>query len=132
MPGLAAIGVTLTGAAAGVIPNITNFQGPSLSTDTVDVTAHDSPSSFEQHVPTIVRGGEVTFDINYDPVAHHYAGHGLAFNLITKLIDTWTTGGPIGVWVFTGYVTKFEPQAAHDGKMTASVAIKVTGVVTVP
>ena len=132
MPGLAAFGLTLTGAAAGVIPNITNFSGPSLALDTEEVTAHDSVSAWEEFVATIVRSGEVTFDINYDPVAHHYALHGLTFNLVTRLIDTWTVGGPMGVWVFTGYVNKFEPSAPYDGKMTASVGIKITGAVTVP
>ena len=132
MPGLAAYGLTLTGAAAGVIPNVTNFTGPGISLDVEDVTAHDSTDAWEEVVPTIIRSGEVTFDINYDPVAHHYAAHGLAFNLATRLIDTFTLGGPIGVWVFTGYVTKFEVSAPHDGKLSASVAIKCTGAVTIP
>jgi predicted secreted protein len=132
MPGLAARGLTLTGAAAGVIPNITNFTGPGISLDTEDVTAHDSTGGWEEVVPTILRSGEVTFDINYTPAAHHYAAHGLAFNLVTRLIDTWTVGGPMGAWVFTGYVSKFEPSAPHDGKLSASVAIKITGAVTIP
>jgi predicted secreted protein len=132
MPGLAAYGLTLTGAAAGVIANITNFSGPGISLDTVDVTAHDSTGAWEEVVPTIVRGGEVTFEINYNPTTHHYAGHGLAFNLITRLIDTWTIGGPMGAWSFQGYVTAFEPSAPFDGKMAASCTIKVTGAVTVP
>jgi predicted secreted protein len=132
MPGLAARGLTLTGAAAGVIPNITSFSGPGIGLDVEDVTSHDSTGGWEEVVPTILRSGEVTFEINYTPAAHHYAAHGLAFNLVTRLIDTWTIGGPMGAWSFQGYVTKFEPSAPFDGKMTASVSIKVTGAVTVP
>ena len=131
MPGLAAYGLTLTGAAAGLIGNITNFSGPGISLDTVDVTAHDSPSAWEQILPTILRSGEVTFDINYSPVTHAAAG-GLLLRLTTRAVDTWTIGGPMGAWSFSGYVTGFEPAAPFDGKLNASVTIKPTGVVTAP
>ena len=131
MAGLAAFGLTLTGAVAGLIDNITNFSGPGISLDTVDVTAHDSPDAWEEVVPTILRSGEVTFDINYDPVAHAAAG-GLLLQMTTRAVDTWTLGGPIGVWVFDGYVTGFKPAAPHDGKLSASVTIKVTSDVTIP
>jgi hypothetical protein len=33
-------------------------------------------------------------------------------------------------WTFSGYVTKFEPGAPFEGKLTASVSIKLTGVPT--
>jgi predicted secreted protein len=131
MAGLAAFGLTLTGTAAGLIGNITNFSGPGLSLDTVDVTAHDSTGAWEQLVPTIVRSGEVTFDINYNPTTHAAAG-GLLLKLINRVVDTWTIGGPMGAWVFSGYVTGFEPSAPFDGKLSASVTIKPTGAVTAP
>ena len=131
MPGLAAFGTTLTGLAAGLIGNITNISGPALSLDTVDVTAHDSPAAWEEHMPTILRSGEITFDLNYSPVTHAAAG-GLLLQLTTRAIDAWTIGGPMGVWTFNGYVNKFEPGAPHDGKLSAASGIKITGAVTAP
>lgn len=131
MPGLAAFGTTLTGAAAGLIGNVTNISGPGLSLDTVDVTAHDSTGAWEEVVPTILRSGEVTFDINYNPTTHAAAG-GLLLRLTTRAVDTWTFGGPMGAWTFSGYVVGFEPTAPHDGKLSASVTIKPTGAVTAP
>jgi len=131
MPGLAAFGTTLTGAAAGSIGNVVSISGPALSLDTVDVTSHDSTGAWEEHVPTILRSGEVTLELNYDPTEHPGAG-GLLLQLTTRDIDSWTIGGPMGAWSFDGYVTGFEPSAPHDGKLSATATIKVTGDVTAP
>ena len=131
MPGLAAFGTTITGTVAGLIPNVVSITGPALGLDTVDVTAHDSPDAWEEHRPAILRSGEVTLELNYDPAEHPGAG-GLLLQLTTRVIDTWTVGGPMGAWVFDGYVNGFEPGAPHDGKLTATATIKVTSDVTAP
>lgn len=131
MPGIAAFGVTLTGVQAGAIGHIENLSGPGISVDMADVTSHDSPDRWEEAVPTVIRSGEVTFDINYDPSEHPSIG-GLLNRLLTVGIDSWTMGGPIGAWSFEGYVTGFEPGAPHDDKLTAAVTIKPTGPVTAP
>lgn len=115
------------------VGNVTNLQGPGLSLDTVDVTAHDSPSSFEEVVPTIVRGGEVTVDINYDPTeATHDDTTGLPRALRLKTLNDYEVIWPFPAlggttWRFSGYVTKFEPTAPHDGKLSAATAFKVSG-----
>ena len=131
MPGLAAFGTTITGAVAGLIPNVVSVSGPDLKLDTVDVTAHDSVGAWEEHAPTILRSGEVKLELNYDP-AEHPGASGLLDLLTSRTIDTWTTGGPMGAWVFDGYVSGFEPGAPHDGKLTATATIKVTADVTAP
>ena len=133
MPGLAARGTTLTGPGVAIV-NVVSISGPGISLDTVDVTAHDSTDGWEEVVPTILRSGEVTFEINYDPAtaSHRNAANGLIARMVGRNADTWTFGGPMGVWAFSGYVTGFEPSAPHDGKLSASVTIKPTGVVTMP
>ena len=131
MPGLAAFGTTLTGLAAGLIPNVVSVTGPPLRVDTVDVTAHDSTGAWEEHRPTIIRSGEVKVELNYDPAEHPGAG-GLLLQLTTRVIDAWTVGGPMGAWTFSGYVTGFEPSAPHDGKLAATATIKATATVTAP
>ena len=133
MAGLAAYGTTLTGTACGLIANVVSIDGPSLSLDTVDVTAHDSADAWEEIVPTILRSGEMTLELNYDPTdASHAFAAGLLHYLTSRLIDTWTVGGPMGAWSFDGYVTAFSPSAPHDGKLGASVTIKPTTTVTIP
>lgn len=134
MAGLSARGMILTGAACGVVANVVSIDGPALSLDTADVTAHDSPGGWEELVPTILRSGEVTLEINYNPTeaSHKNAASGLLHQLVNRTTDTWTFGGPMGTWSFSGYVTAFSPSAPHDGKLSASVTIKPTGKVTIP
>ena len=118
------------------IANVVGISGPSLSLDSADVTSHDSTGGWEEVVPTILRTGEVTFEINYDPTeATHNATAGLPFVLETAQLTDFTLLLPIPapggtLWEFEGYVTGFEPGAPHDGKLTASVTIKIDGVPT--
>ena len=130
MAGLAAYGVTLVGATSGTIVNVTSVSGPGLSLDVEDVTAHDSTGAWEEVVATIVRSGELSFDINYDQAAVTHRA--LITALTTRTAEVWTLGGPMGAWSFNGFVVGFEPTAPHEGKMAASVRIKPTTTVTVP
>lgn len=118
------------------IAHVQDITGPSLSQDTADVTAHDSPGRWEEHVGTILRSGEVTFDIVYDPAdGTHDASTGLLDALESdtaggrdyKLIfsDTANT-----TWTFPALVTGFEPgNPVADGR-SASVSLKITGAPT--
>ena len=132
MPGLAARGTTITGGV--IITNVVSLTGPSLALDTADVTAHDSPGGWEEHVATILRSGEVTLEINYDPgeASHQNVANGLIHEMINRNLVTWAVGGPMGVWGFDAFVTAFEPSAPFDGKLSASVTLKPSGAVTTP
>ena len=115
------------------VAHITNVGGPALSLDTVDVTAHNSTGAWEEHVPTILRTGEVTLDINYNPAeVTHDATDGLPAVMKAKRLNDFEVVFPIPVvggttWAISAYVNKFEPGAPHDGKSSASVALEVTG-----
>ncbi len=129
MAGLAAYGTTIADGT-GVLANVTSISGPGITLDTADVTAHDSADAWEEHVPTILRSGDVSLDINYDPAD---VTHGRILTALTTRAEiAWTLGGPVGAWTFAGYVTGFEPSAPHDGAITASVTIKPTGEVNTP
>ena len=121
---------TTAGVAAVEIAAVTNISGPGLSADTEDVTSHDSTAAFEEHVVTILRSGEVTLDIVYDPAAatHSATEGGLIYKLENRQF-TWfdLTFLTTYNWTFSGYVTGFEPGMPVDGALTASVTIKITG-----
>ena len=116
-----------------VVANVTSFTGPALSLDTVDVTSHDSPDAWEEHVPTILRTGEVTLELNYNPAEEtHDATDGLPAAYEQRRLNDFELVFPIPLpglttWEFSAYVTGFEPGAPHDGKLTATAALKVTG-----
>ena len=53
-------------------------QGPDLSTDTDEITNHDSPDGVEEFIPTIKRTGEITFPLVFlptDPSHDNDTGH---------------------------------------------------------
>lgn len=132
-----ATGLTTTAASADThagetlapIAYISNIGGPGLSADTEDVTTHDSAGAWEEHVVTILRTGELSLDIVYDPAAAtHDASTGLVAYLEAKLLAGYSLVFPGGVtWAFAAFVTGFEPSAPHDGALTASVKMKLTG-----
>ena len=130
MPGKAAYGTTITGSVSGLVAAVTNISGPGLSLDTADVTAHDSAGAWEEVVATIIRSGEMSLDINFDPAAITHKA--LLARLIARTTEVWTIGGAMGVWSFAGYLVGFEPGAPHEDKLTASIRIKPTTTVTVP
>ena len=109
---------------------VTNISGPGLSLDTQDVTSHDSAGAWEEVVGTILRSGEVTLDIVYDPAnaTHKYAAGGLLYDLVSRAAIPLSLVFPGAVtWSFNALVTGFEPSAPVDGALTASVTLKLTG-----
>jgi len=127
---------TTAGVALTTVAQVTNVSGPSLTLDSEDVTCHDSTSAFEEVVGTILRGGEMTLDIVYDPADDTHdatAGSGLLSRLEGRALTNFSlifpdTGST--TWAFDGYVSGFEDSAAVDGALTASVTVKLDGVPT--
>lgn len=117
------------------IAQVQNISGPGLSLDTEDVTSHDSASGWEELVGTILRSGEISLDLVYDPAAatHKNASGGLLYDMISRTATTFTLtfpSSPAVSWSFSAFVTGFEPSAPHDGALTAAVKMKITGAPT--
>lgn len=127
----AAIG-TLLQRGAVTIAQVGNISGPGLSLDLDDVTTHDSTAGWEEVVGTILRSGEVTLDLVYDPNAatHKYAAGGLLYDLVSKVAQTYSLvfpSTPTVTWTFSALVTKFEPSAPVGGHLSAAATLKLTG-----
>jgi len=111
---------------------VTSLSGPGLSLDTEDVTSHDSTGGWEEVVGTILRSGEITMDLVYDPAhaTHKYAAGGLIYDLVQKTPITLKLIFPDAAtteWDFDALVTGFEPTAPVDGALTATAKFKLTG-----
>lgn len=130
----AAFGTALMRGAVE-IAQVTSISGPGISLDTVDVTEHDG-DAWEEVVGTILRSGEISIEIVYDPngATHKYASGGLLYDLGTRTPTTYSIvfpSTPAVTWTFTScYVTAFEPGAGVGDALTASVTLKPTGTVT--
>lgn len=114
------------------IAQVKDISGPGLSLDTEDVTSHDSTGAWEEVVATILRSGDVTFEIEYDPNAatHKNAAGGLIYDMVSRTANTYTITFPVTPsvdWTFSAFVTGFEPGAPVEGSLTASVSMKITG-----
>ena len=110
--------------------NVKSISGPGLKLDTEDVTSHDSAGGWEEVVGTILRSGEVTMEIVYDPAnaTHKYASGGLLYDLVSRTAIPLSLVFPGAVtWPFNALVTGFEPSAPVGGALTASVTLKLTG-----
>ncbi len=137
MTKIAALGAKLfRGTNAGdLYGQVTNLDGPGLSVDVIDVTTHDSTNAWEEAVAGILRSGEVSMDIVWDPADAFYAnaGTGLLADLIARVPITLTLQFPdvaTTEWTFQALVTGFEPSMPVDGLLGASVSFKPTGNMT--
>lgn len=53
---------------------VADINGPGINMETVDVTTHDSPDGFNEFVPGMLDGADVTFDLIFDggPEGHQW------------------------------------------------------------
>lgn len=137
MPGLNAFGTSLqrgdgatTTEAFLAIANVTSIQGPQLSRETIDVTAHNSANAWMEFVGGLKDGGEVSLDVNYDPSVHD--------DLVTDLDDIAPRNyklvfpvTPVVTWSFKAILTEFSSEAPYDDKLAASLTLKVSGKPTI-
>jgi len=109
------------------VANVTSISGPSISRDTYDVTAHDSTGGYREFIGGLRDGGEVSFDLNFDPseATHQtligYLGDSVARDYQVTLPDDAAT------FEFSAFLTGWEVGLPIDDKITASVTFKITG-----
>lgn len=111
------------------VAQIQDVSGPDLSTDTDEITNHDSPDGVEEFVPTIKRTGEVTFPVVFlpsDPT--HDDNTGLIDAWQTRSLDDYVLEYPSGdAWVFDAYCTGLSFGAPVDGHLSADVTLRPSG-----
>ncbi len=107
------------------VGNVTSISLPSLERETYDVTAHDSTDGWREFIGGLKDGGEVSFDVNYDPNEH----------VPLTMADTaetdpsnWEVAFPSGaLWAFAAILTSSEADAPHDGQLEGSITLKISG-----
>lgn len=117
------------------IAEVTNISGPSFSADTIEATHLKSPKYWREFIGGLKDGGEISFDLNLILAnATHNAATGLLSTLAGSAApptDTYDLVFPDAtVWTMRGIVTKYETGFEIDGKLEASLTVKVTGAPT--
>lgn len=113
------------------IAHIRDMSGPGVSGDTTDVTTHDSDSAFREFLKTVIDPGELSFDLVYDPEDTEGQGK-LEAESVARTFDDYrivynTTGAK--TWQFKACVTQFEPSNPVEGEISASVSMKLSGII---
>jgi hypothetical protein len=117
------------------IAEVMDISGPSLSQGTQEVTPQTAPNRARVFIATLLDGGEVSFDINYEPAgATHDQTTGLIKDMTDGTLRNFQTVFPDAAtttWSFAAFITGFEPSAPVDGALTASVTFKISGLPTI-
>lgn len=119
------------GSSYVTIAEVLDITGPSYEVRTEETTNHDS-AGWAEFTPTIIDGGEITFELNYYSAAVQdametdmLAKTKRLFQLVFPLPSSGTdTRG------FSGYITNNEVQAPVEGVLKMSTTIKITGAVS--
>jgi len=118
-----ATGITIVFGTSGFTADILDMTPPGLSRESIDTT-HQGTTGAKEFIPAdLYDGGELQFDIHFQPGTNPP---------IDGAVETITITYPDSTtWAFSGFMTGYEPTAPLEGKMTATVTIKVTDEITV-
>ena len=136
MAGLDAFGASLERSDMESVPtftevaNVTSISGPSISRNVYDVTAHDSVDAYMEFIGGLKDGGELSFDLNWDPGDQTHEG---LFSDLDDLVPRdykLVLPNDIAEFAFEAILTAFEVGLPVDDKLTAAVTYKITGAPT--
>lgn len=131
----AAIGTLIQRSTDGVtyttIAEVQSFDGPSATLDMIEATHMESPDYYREYIPGLKDGGDLSLSLNYLP-------SNTTQNVLQEDLDNRTKQYWKVVWTdavsseatFRGYVTNFGQSGSMDGKLDASITIRITGKVT--
>ena len=108
--------------------DLLSISGPSVNASTIDTTSMGS--SERSFLGGNIDGGEITFDIAFDPDSTTHkllTGDLLTSTASTAFLITWSDGAETSG---TGILTGFSATGSMDDKLTASATIKISGAVT--
>ena len=108
---------------------ITSLTPPSINLDMVETTHGQSPKGIEELIPTILRPGVVTAEINYDPTsATMLAVIQDAFDRARRYYAIEYPTSPVVQWVFEATIQSISPGAlTPEGKISATIEWKTLG-----
>jgi hypothetical protein len=93
----------------------------------VDATHNESPDATEEVIPGLVRTGETSFNIHYDPASATMALLEGAKRVKKTFREVWPDGRYVQ---YDGYFTNVEPDAPTEDKAVAAVTLKRSGPAT--
>jgi hypothetical protein len=108
---------------------VRDIAGPGISTTVIDASTRDSRA--KAFLPGMYDGGEITFDIAYDPDTATHGATGIVALQLAGTVSSWVVTFPDttpATCTFSGFVTGFSVKAPMDDLLSADVTVKVSGV----
>ncbi|MCK6478570.1 MAG: hypothetical protein HUU06_00315 [Planctomycetaceae bacterium] len=114
------------------VAEVKSLGGPSMSRDAVDATNFDSPDDYEEPIPGLKKGGEVSLVLNFRP---DHTSQGSSAGLLKDFEDgttrTWRVMWPqfpnSPSLTFPGWISGWEPTSATKDLLTVAVKVQVVG-----
>lgn len=124
-----AFGTTFTWNSV-VVGKLTSIGGVEVSTDTIDVSTHQSADKFKEFMAAMSDGGEVSIEGLFDP-ADTTGQHAMLADQIAGTSRTAIITPPSGTgttWTFTAIATRFKiGDFTMDGAIPFSATVKISG-----
>jgi hypothetical protein len=120
-------GITLSGATTtGFFAEIIGVTLPDQTRERIDTSHTSTTSGRKTYIPSdLIDGGELEVEINFNPATTIP---------IAAVPEVWTlTFGDSGTctWAFTGFITGASGVAPLEDRMTATIRMAISGVITV-
>jgi predicted secreted protein len=99
-------------------------------TKILDITNTDSPSAYEETLPSIISPGDVDFSGIFDPASS--SQEELTSLQDARSLNAWTIELPnaAGNWTFTAYVSELAWDVDYSKEVTFSGKLSISGPVT--
>lgn len=124
------VGNSTDGASStySTIAEVRDITLPQRTLEMLDATHQESPDGYQEFIPGLKDGGEITFEVNWLPDNTGQAGLVTDFENRTrrdfKIIESNTSAS---YWTFTAYVSKIAPEAPVQGVARASFSLRISG-----
>lgn len=132
MAGINAFGTQLyihDGATSyDLIAEVVSVDVLDVSVDDLDVSSHDSSGGWKEYIGGMKDGGELSFELNFDPDVHGSLLDIVGVTRAMRIVMPSATDDSVD---FDGHIKSLSASAPHDDKLSATAAIKVSGPVTI-
>ncbi len=113
------------------VAEVRSISGPSMATDELDVTSHESQGGVREKKPGLIDPGQLTFDLAFQPgEPTHGAKQGLLRNQLARSMDNYNLVFPQSIgftWQFFSFVQGVPLTLPIDEVITASVTMTISG-----
>lgn len=108
------------------VAGLTSVGGLDLSSDEVDVTAHDSADGYREFEQGLKDGGSVEVEGNfYNDATQANLKTLFDSGEVVAMAITWP--GTVGSWTFNAFVSGFSTDSPMDDKLSFTATVKVSG-----